>query len=102
MRRLVLSLATVLVAGGAVLGVAGVASAGSHAKPVITATQVSFTIPASPAGVWQLGLTTYPPPVTHLGKVQGGRMTALPALPRLGQPGRVIVAIDSRRGDGGC
>ena len=51
MRRLVLSLATVLVAGGAVLGVAGVASAGSHVKPVITATQVSFTIPASPTGV---------------------------------------------------
>jgi len=24
-----------------------------------------------PTGVWQLGLTTYPPPVTHLGKVQG-------------------------------
>jgi hypothetical protein len=69
MRRLMLSLATVLVAGGAALGVAGVASA--NVKPVITATQVSFTIPATPAGVWQLGLTTYPPPVTHLGKVQG-------------------------------
>jgi hypothetical protein len=71
MRRLVLSLATVLVAGGAMLGVAGVASAGTHVKPVITATQVTFTIPSSPTGVWQLGLTTYPPPVTHLGKVQG-------------------------------
>ncbi len=32
MRRLMLSLATVLVAGGALLGVAGVASAGTHAN----------------------------------------------------------------------
>jgi hypothetical protein len=70
-RRLMFSLATVLVAGS-VLGSAGVASAGTaHVKPVITATQVTFTIPASPVGTWQLGLTTYPPPVTHLGKVQG-------------------------------
>ena len=71
MRRLMFSLAAVLVAGS-VLGSAGVASAGTaHVKPVITSTQVSFTIPASPVGTWQLGLTTFPPPVTHLGKVQG-------------------------------
>jgi hypothetical protein len=50
---------------------AGVASAGTHVKPTITATQATFTIPSSPTGVWQLGLTTYPPPVTHLGKVRG-------------------------------
>src|SRR5215813_1175516 len=70
MRRLALALGTILVAGS-VLSTAGIASAGTHVKPVITATQVTFTIPSSPTGVWQLGLTTYPPPVTHLGKVQG-------------------------------
>ena len=70
MRRLALALGTLLVAGS-VLSTAGVASAGTHVKPVITATEVTFTIPSSPTGVWQLGLTTYPPPVTHLGKVQG-------------------------------
>src|SRR5215467_2808151 len=70
MRRLALALGTILVAG-AVLSSAGVASAGTHVKPVITATEVTFTIPSSPTGVWQLGLTTYPPPVTHLGKAQG-------------------------------
>ena len=66
MRRFALSLATVLVAGS-VMSMAGVASAGTHAKPVITATQVSFTIPSSPAGVWRLVLTTYPPPTQKLG-----------------------------------
>ena len=70
MRRLALALGTVLVAGS-VMCSAGVASAGTHVKPVITATEVTFTIPSTPTGVWQLGLTTYPPPVTHLGKVQG-------------------------------
>jgi len=50
MRRFAFSLATVLVAGS-VMSMAGVASAGTHAKPVITATQVSFTIPSSPVGV---------------------------------------------------
>ena len=71
MRRLALALGAVLVVGS-VLGTAGVASASvPHVKPVITATEVTFTIPSSPTGVWQLGLTTYPPPVTHLGKVQG-------------------------------
>lgn len=71
MRRLVLLAAAAVLVAGSVLGAAAVASAGTHAKPVITATQVSFTIPSSPAGVWELVLTTYPPPVTHLGKVQG-------------------------------
>jgi hypothetical protein len=71
MRRLALSLAATGLVVGSVLGSAGVASAGTHVKPTITATQASFTIPSSPTGVWQLGLTTYPPPVTHLGKVQG-------------------------------
>src|SRR5215831_13250667 len=70
MRRLALALGTILVAGS-VLSTAGVASAGIHVKPVITATEVTFTIPSTPTGVWQLGLTTFPPPVTHLGKVQG-------------------------------
>lgn len=70
MRRFALALGTLLVAGS-VLGTAGVASAGTHVKPTITATEASFTIPSSPTGVWQLGLTTYPPPVTHLGRVQG-------------------------------
>ena len=71
MRRLVLSLAATGLVAGSVLSSAGIASAGTHVKPTITATQASFTIPSSPTGVWQLGLTTYPPPVTHLGKVRG-------------------------------
>ena len=71
MRRLVLSLAAAGLVAGSVLSSAGIASAGTHVKPTITATQASFTIPSSPTGVWQLGLTTYPPPVTHLGKVRG-------------------------------
>jgi len=71
MRRLALALGTLLVAGS-VMSMTGEASATLlHVKPVITATEATFTIPSSPTGVWQLGLTTYPPPVTHLGKVQG-------------------------------
>ena len=71
MRRFVLSLAATGLVVGSVLSSAGMASAETHVKPTITATQASFTIPSSPTGVWQLGLTTYPPPVTHLGKVRG-------------------------------
>jgi hypothetical protein len=71
MRRLALSLAATGLVVGSVLGSVGLASAGTHVKPTITATEASFTIPSSPTGVWQLGLTTYPPPVTHLGKVRG-------------------------------
>ena len=71
MRRFVLSLAATGLVVGSVLSSAGMASAGTHVKPTITATQASFTIPSGPTGVWQLGLTTYPPPVTHLGKVRG-------------------------------
>jgi len=71
MRRLALALAATGLVVGSVLSSAGMASAGTHVKPTITATQASFTIPSSPTGVWQLGLTTYPPPVTHLGKVRG-------------------------------
>jgi hypothetical protein len=70
MRRLALALGTVLVAGS-VLSTAGVASAGTHVKPVITATQVTFTIPSTPSGVWRLVLTTYPPPVQKLGMTLG-------------------------------
>jgi hypothetical protein len=82
MRRLALSLATVLVVG-TVLSTAEMASAVTgHVKPVITATQVTFTIPATPVGVWQLGLTTYPPPVTHLGKVQGTSGTLTLPVPK--------------------
>src|SRR5262249_24082894 len=66
MRRLTLSLATALVAG-TVMSSAGVASAAVHVKPVITATQVTFAIPSSPAGIWHLVLTTYPPPPQRLG-----------------------------------
>jgi len=80
MRRLALALGTVLVAGS-VISMAGVASAEIHVKPTITATQASFTIPDTPVGVWQLGLTTYPPPVTHLGKVRGTSGTLTLAVP---------------------
>jgi hypothetical protein len=81
MRRLAYSLATVLVAGS-VLGTAGVASAGIHAKPVITATQVTFTIPASPVGVWRLAITTYPPPTQRLGETLGQSGTLTLAVPQ--------------------
>jgi len=82
MRRLALSLAATGLVVGSVLSSAGMASAGTHVKPTITATQASFTIPSSPTGVWQLGLTTYPPPVTHLGKVQGTSGTLTLPVPR--------------------
>ena len=75
MRRLTLSLAIALAAGpvlmSAAVASAGIAPAGTHAKPVITATKVTFAIPASPAGVWRLVLTSYPPPVQRLGRVLG-------------------------------
>jgi hypothetical protein len=32
---------------------------------------VTFTIPATPAGVWRLVLTTYPPPTQHIGETLG-------------------------------
>ena len=70
MRRLALPLATALVAAF-VIGSAGVASAGTKVHPVITATQVTFDIPASPSGVWRLVLTTYPPPTQHVGSTTG-------------------------------
>ncbi len=71
MRRLALSLATVLVAGS-VLATAGVASAGTHVPPVITATQVTFTIPSSPTGVWRLTLNTKNSTPNHrLGRTTG-------------------------------
>jgi hypothetical protein len=79
MKRLALALGTLVVAGF-VLGTAGVAYA--NVKPVITATEVTFTIPSTPTGVWQLGLTTYPPPVTHLGKVQGTSGTLTLPVPK--------------------
>jgi len=82
MRRFALSLAAVLVVG-TVLSSAEMASATTgHVKPVITATQVTFTIPSTPVGVWQLGLTTYPPPVTHMGKVQGTSGTLTLPVPK--------------------
>jgi hypothetical protein len=70
MRRLTLSVATVLVAGS-VFGSAAVASAGTHVRPTINATTASFTIPASPTGVWELKITTNPAPHTILGIVTG-------------------------------
>jgi hypothetical protein len=71
MRRLALSLAATGLVLGSVLSSTGIASAGTHVKPVITATQVTFTIPSSPAGVWQLVITTYPPPTQKLGLTRG-------------------------------
>jgi hypothetical protein len=68
MRRLALPLVTFLVAGS-VLTSAGVASA--NVKPVLTATQASFTIPSSPTGVWRLVLTTWPAPEQKLGETSG-------------------------------
>jgi hypothetical protein len=65
MRRFVLSLAATGLVVGSVLSSAGMASAGTHVKPTITATQASFTIPSGPTGVWQLGPTTYPPLDQH-------------------------------------
>jgi hypothetical protein len=82
MRRLALALGTTILVAGSVLSSAGVASAETHVKPVITATEVTFTIPSTPSGVWQLGLTTYPPPVTHLGKVTGTSGTLTLPVPK--------------------
>jgi hypothetical protein len=82
MRRLALAVGTTVLVVGSVLSSAGVAAAGTHVKPVITATGVTFTIPATPTGVWQLGLTTFPPPVTHLGKVQGTSGTLTLPVPK--------------------
>jgi hypothetical protein len=70
MRRLTLFLATALVVG-TVIGSAGIASAGTHVKPVVTATQASFTIPSTPTGVWRLTITTWPPPDQRLGRTSG-------------------------------
>ena len=70
MRRLTLFLATALVVG-TVMSTAGIASAGTHVKPVLTATQASFTIPSTPTGVWRLTLTTWPPPDQRLGQTSG-------------------------------
>lgn len=71
MRRLALSLAATGLVVGSLLSSTGIASAGTKTLPVITATQVTFAIPAHPVGVWQLTLTTYPPPPTRLGRVRG-------------------------------
>src|SRR5215469_15462792 len=71
MRRLTLFLATALVVG-TVISSAGIASAGTRVPPVITATQVTFTIPSQPAGVWQLNLfTKHQTPPQNLGSTTG-------------------------------
>ena len=71
MRRLALPVAGILVAGS-VFTSAGAASASTHVKPVITATQATFSIPASPAGVWQMALNThFTPPSQVLGVTRG-------------------------------
>ncbi len=70
MRRLALFLATAVVVG-TVVSSAGIASAGTHVKPVVTATQASFTIPSTPTGVWRLSVTTWPPPNQLLGQTSG-------------------------------
>jgi hypothetical protein len=70
MRRLTLLMAGALAVGSLATS-AGVASAGTHVKPVITATQASFTIPSSPRGEWKLIITTYPPPDQVLGETTG-------------------------------
>ena len=72
MRRWAFLLAIPALVAGSVLASAGVASAGTHAPPVITATQVTFTIPASPAGVWQMTLNTKnTTPSQRLGRTTG-------------------------------
>ena len=69
MRRAMLFLASALVAGS-VLASTGVASA--QVLPVITATQVTFTIPSSPVGVWQMTLNTKnQTPNERLGRTTG-------------------------------
>ena len=72
MRRFAFLLGVILVTGS-VLGSTGTASAGTHhVPPVITATQVTFTIPSSPAGVWQLNLfTKHSTPNQFLGHTTG-------------------------------
>jgi len=71
MRRLMLALSTVLVVGS-VIGSAGTASAATHVPPVITATQVTFTIPSQPTGVWELNLfTKHSTPNQRLGQTTG-------------------------------
>lgn len=82
MRRLVLALAATALIAGSVLGSAGAASAGTHVQPVITATQVTFTIPSSPGGVWRLVLTTYPPPPQRLGVTFGRSGTLILPVPQ--------------------
>jgi hypothetical protein len=82
MRRLVLSLAATALMAGSVLSSAGVASAETHVQPVITATQVTFTIPSSPSGVWRLVLTTYPPPPQRLGETFGSSGTLTLPVPQ--------------------
>jgi hypothetical protein len=72
MRRWAFLLAIPALVAGSILASAGVASAGTHAPPVITATQVTFTIPASPAGVWQMTLNTKnTTPSQRLGRTTG-------------------------------
>ena len=71
MRRLTLFLATALVVG-TVMSSAGIASAGPRVPPVITATQVTFTIPSQPTGVWVLNLyTKHQTPDLPLGSTSG-------------------------------
>jgi hypothetical protein len=72
MRRLTLALATAGLVVGSVIGSAGIASAGTRVPPVITATQVTFTIPSQPTGVWQLNLfTKHSTPNQRLGTTTG-------------------------------
>jgi hypothetical protein len=80
MRRLALSLAAVVVVGS-VLGTASVALAAKE-QPTITATQVTFAIPASPTGVWRMTLTTYPPPPQVLGRTTGTSGTLTITVPQ--------------------
>jgi hypothetical protein len=82
MRPLTLPVAAAVLVAGSVLSSAGVASAGTHVKPVITATQVTFAVPASPAGVWRLVLTNYPPPTHRLGETFGTSGTLTLAVPQ--------------------
>jgi hypothetical protein len=71
MRRLTLALGAIVVLGSVVYS-AGTASAGTRVPPVITATQVTFTIPSQPAGVWELNLfTKHSTPNQHLGSTTG-------------------------------
>jgi hypothetical protein len=85
MRRLTFSLATVLVAGMALTsaGVASAATPSTHVRPVLTATQATFTIPATPAGVWQMTLNTKnSTPNKRLGRVTGTSGTLTLAVPQ--------------------